>query len=113
MVATAYGRIAYVAGAAVITSRRLEDTIKRKNLNINGVPVSPAQAEVHRVLSGFPEGLPDHALVPLAQHVSGLHLSSSGVRTRRKELTDVGLVKSTRRTVTTASGRPATVWRTA
>lgn len=65
------------------------------------------------MLSSYPKGLPDHALVPLAQHVSGVRLSSSGIRTRRKELFDVGLVKRTTKTVTTGSGRPAAVYRIA
>ncbi len=76
---------------------------------IKGVKVTPAQAAVYRVLEGIDGGLPDHALVPLTQHVAGVRLSSSGIRSRRAELVRRGLVKETG-SVKTGSGRTATVW---
>jgi hypothetical protein len=53
--------------------------------------------------------LTDAALVPLVQHVSQARMSSSGVRTRRSELTDQGLVKSVGQ-VRMPSGRFASEW---
>ena len=53
--------------------------------------------------------LPDHALVPLVQHVAQAHMSSSGIRSRRAELVDQGelvLVDEVRM----PSGRKAAVW---
>lgn len=78
---------------------------------IKGVGVTPSQIEVYNVLKNFPRGLPDQALVPVAQHASGARLSSSGIRTRRKELTDLRLVKPTTRKVRTGSGRMAQVYK--
>lgn len=110
-VATAYGRIASVASAPRITSRPKEVTIKKntKTVTIKGHNLTPAQAEVYRVLASIDGGLPDHALVPLTQHVAGVRLSSSGIRSRRAELARRGLVKA-KGHVTTGSGRTATVW---
>jgi hypothetical protein len=76
---------------------------------IKGVIVTPAQAEVHSVLKQFGP-LPDHALVPLAQHVVSAHQSSSGIRSRRAELVRKGLA-SAESAVLTASGRKAIVWK--
>lgn len=74
---------------------------------IKGIAVTKAQADVYGVLKSFgSKGLPDHALVPLAQHALGAHQSSSGIRTRRRELLVKGLVKEVG-TVTTGSGRTA------
>lgn len=87
-----------------------EDTIKTK-LFIKNVPVTRGQYEVYNVLAEHDEGLPDHALVPLAQHVAHVRLSSSGIRTRRKELVDMGLVKPLSREATTGSGRHASVYK--
>lgn len=75
------------------------------------VPVlTPGQSAVYQVLKQYGP-LPDHALVPLAQHVVGTHQSSSGIRTRRAELTDKGMVVFTGELATTASGRKATIWK--
>ena len=71
--------------------------------------LTTAQAEVYSVLKQFGP-LPDHALVPLAQHVVSAHQSSSGIRTRRSELERKGLVKPFGE-VTTGSGRKAIVWK--
>jgi hypothetical protein len=60
---------------------------------INGNTVTDAQAAVYGVLAQSALPLPDHALVPFAQHALGVKLSSSGIRTRRKELFDKGLVR--------------------
>lgn len=37
--------------------------------------------------------LADHVLVPITQHAGDLHQSSSGIRSRRKELLDAGKVR--------------------
>lgn len=76
---------------------------------INGVKVTDAQADVYNVLRQFGP-MPDHALVPLAQHAASIHQSSSGIRTRRRELLDSGLVKFTGDTITTGSNRKAAVY---
>jgi hypothetical protein len=54
--------------------------------------------------------LPDHALVPLVQHVYGERMSSSGVRTRRNELVTLGKVQQSKDEITMPSGRKAAVW---
>lgn len=54
--------------------------------------------------------LPDHALVPIVQHVHGKHISSSGIRTRRAELVKAGLVTATGDEVVMPSGRAAKVY---
>lgn len=53
--------------------------------------------------------LPDHALVPLIQHVVQAHQSSSGVRSRRAELTARGRVAAVG-SVKMPSGRHAAIW---
>ena len=54
--------------------------------------------------------LPDHALVPIVQHVATAHWSSSGIRTRRRELERVGLIEQAG-AVPTSSGRAAALFR--
>ena len=76
---------------------------------IDGVKVTDAQADVYAVIEEFGP-LPDHALVPLAQHVNILHQSSSGIRTRRHELAELGLVSMSSKSWRTASGRKAHGW---
>lgn len=51
----------------------------------------------------------DAALVPLMQHLSQVSMSSSGIRSRRAELADQGLVESTG-TIRMPSGRLANLW---
>lgn len=53
--------------------------------------------------------LPDHALVPLVQHVAQARMSSSGIRTRRDELVKMGKVKQAD-SIKMPSGRSAAVW---
>ncbi len=79
-------------------------------LKIRGVKVTPGQWEVYQCLRDIPAGMPDHALVPYAQHASGLRMSSSGIRSRRAELAASGLVKPAG-TVKTGSGRIARVYK--
>lgn len=78
---------------------------------INGVTVTQSQADVYSVISSYGP-LADHALVPLAQHQMQVHQSSSGIRTRRKELTQKGLVRQVAQT-RTGSGRSAKVFEAA
>lgn len=78
---------------------------------IKGKRVTPGQAEVYSVLSRYGP-LPDHALVPLAQHVVQLHQSSSGIRSRRAELEDLELIREAG-TVRMPSGRRARMFEVA
>lgn len=79
---------------------------------IDGVNVTDAQADVYNVIKDFapPGGIPDHALVPLAQHAVGVRQSSSGIRTRRHELVELDLLKRGKRRWRTSSGRRAAGW---
>jgi hypothetical protein len=52
----------------------------------------------------------DQALVPLMQHLAPTHYSSSGIRTRRAELAELGKLKTKGR-VKLPSGRYAVVWK--
>lgn len=80
-------------------------------MKIKGIEVTPTQAEVYNVLRKH-GALPDHALVPLAQHVAQIHQSSSGIRSRRAELAGKGLVvEDPNKTVRMPSGRKARVWK--
>lgn len=72
--------------------------------------LTSAQQEIYTVLKQYGP-LPDHALVPLAQHVVGAHQSSSGIRTRRSELERKGFVRATGDLVRTSSGRTAVIWK--
>jgi predicted ArsR family transcriptional regulator len=75
---------------------------------IKGRKVTDSQKAVYDVLKQYGP-LADHALVPMAQHMVQVHQSSSGIRTRRKELEKIGLVKAVSET-RTGSGRAATVF---
>lgn len=75
---------------------------------INGSTVTDSQAAVYDVLKEYGP-VADHALVPLAQHMIHVHQSSSGIRSRRKELADKGLARLVA-TTTTGSGRKAGVY---
>jgi hypothetical protein len=75
---------------------------------INGKTVTANQSAVYGVLEELGP-LSDLALVPLAQHMLGVHQSSSGIRSRRAELTDMGLVVEVAKTKT-PSGRTAGVY---
>lgn len=68
--------------------------------------VTGGQADVYAVLRKYGP-LPDHALVPLAQHVMPTHQSSSSIRSRRAELVRLGLVTEQPDRVVTGSGRKA------
>ena len=75
---------------------------------INGKSVTKAQADVYNVIEARGP-LPDHALVPLAQHVLRSPQSSSGIRSRRCELWSKGLLRHVG-TEPTRSGRKAGVF---
>jgi hypothetical protein len=70
--------------------------------------LTKSQAAVYGVLQQFGP-VADCALVPLAQHQAQLRLSSSGIRSRRKELVDLKLVKQVS-TIKTGTGRTAAVY---
>jgi hypothetical protein len=76
---------------------------------ILGVPVTDRQAEVYEVLAERGP-MPDVVLVPLVQHVGELHQSSSGIRTRRKELCAKNLLASAG-AERMPSGRKAAIYR--
>ena len=71
-----------------------------------GIRVTGSQAAVYDVLSQHGP-MTDAALVPLTQHVAQSHQSSSGIRTRRRELQRLGLVKDAESNVKMPSGRTA------
>jgi hypothetical protein len=70
--------------------------------------LTPGQKEVLEVIKEYGP-LPDHALVPLAQHAMNSKQSSSGIRTRRRELEANGFVRRAG-TTQTHSGRTAMTW---
>lgn len=51
----------------------------------------------------------DAALVPLVQHVSNVHMSSSGIRTRRNELMHANRIREDGK-IKMPSGRFASLW---
>lgn len=53
--------------------------------------------------------LPDHVLVPLAQHLADVPMSSSSIRSRRAELAKLGRVEQVGQ-IEMPSGRGAAVW---
>jgi hypothetical protein len=75
---------------------------------IGSTVVTDRQAAVYDVLKQYGP-IADHALVPLAQHQMQLKQSSSGIRTRRAELVDLGLVEEVGQTKT-GSGRSAKIY---
>lgn len=77
-------------------------------MTVKGVKLTNRQSAVYEVLRQYGP-IADHALVPLAQHQMQVHQSSSGIRSRRKELSDLRLVKKVD-TTKTGSGRKAAVW---
>jgi hypothetical protein len=79
---------------------------------IKGVRVSDTQAGLYDLLKKYGP-MPDHALVPMAQHMMPTHPSSSGIRTRRRELQLLGLVIDTGKDVRTGSGRNAILFKAA
>lgn len=80
------------------------------SFSIKGVDVTPQQHDIYNLISRFGRtGLTDHALVGVATHEFKRPYSESGIRSRRAELARKGLVKPTK-SVTTRSGRQATVW---
>lgn len=70
--------------------------------------MTPNQQAVYDALEQFGP-VPDHALVPLVQHVAQVHQSSSGIRSRRAELAAAGAVTEVDE-IKMPSGRKASVW---
>lgn len=83
--------------------------MKTAKPRIKGITVTKSQAEVYGVFTNFGVALPDHALVPLAQHALRSKQSSSGIRSRRHELVAKGLLRVQGETKT-GSGRKAVVY---
>lgn len=78
--------------------------------SIKGVPVTQSQAEVYSVLSKHGP-LGDEALVPLVQIVSEAPSKSpSGIRSRRHELVQLGLVDEERRYTRPSGGRAISIF---
>jgi hypothetical protein len=75
---------------------------------IGDTVVTDRQLAVYDVLKQYGP-IADHALVPLAQHQMQLKQSSSGIRTRRSELVDLGLAEEVGVTKT-GSGRRAKIF---
>lgn len=70
--------------------------------------MTASQAAVLRILKDRGP-MPDHVLVPIVQHLSGDHFSSSRIRTARNELCRQKLVKE-KSQIKMPSGRMASVW---
>lgn len=70
--------------------------------------MTAAQQAVLNVLTNHGP-IPDHALVPLVQHVAQARMSSSGIRSRRNELVALGKVEEVDE-IKMPSGRMASVW---
>jgi hypothetical protein len=64
------------------------------------------------LLSAWPEGATDEELLGYAREM-GVPISDSGLRTRRSELVNKGLVEFTGEKKRTLSGRRTRVWRVA
>lgn len=71
--------------------------------------LSPSQSVVFDTLKHYGP-LPDHALVPIVQHVELSHHSSSRIRTARSELERARKVIDTGRSVKMPSGRSAAIF---
>lgn len=71
--------------------------------------LTKGQTAVLSVFNEYGVALPDHALVPLAQHAMKVPQSSSSIRSRRAELYRMKLLRKTGTTKTT-SGRTAGVY---
>lgn len=76
-------------------------------MTVHGRTLTKGQAAVYSAMSDWNRPIPDHALVPLVQHVAGTRMSSSGIRTRRSELADLGIVAPVGPGVKMPSGRHA------
>jgi hypothetical protein len=79
--------------------------------------IRESQREILAILRQTPDGMTDEALI--AEHVSrvrghgalaGKPMSVSGVRSRRAELVDMGLVRDSGRRSTTVAGRKTIIW---
>lgn len=70
--------------------------------------LTTGQEAVLNVLKQY-HPIADHALVPLAQHQMQIHQSSSSIRSRRKELLDLGLIRFAGE-CKTGSGRRASMF---
>ena len=82
-------------------------------MTVRGITLTDGQEAVYNAMKDWRRPIPDHALVPLVQHVAGQRLSSSGIRTRRCELTRKGIVVETGSGVTMPSGRKAATYKVA
>lgn len=71
--------------------------------------LTPSQQAVLDTLQHYGP-LPDHALVPIVQHVQNKHFSSSRIRTARRELERGKRVSDTGNSVKMPSGRHASIF---
>lgn len=77
---------------------------------IKGHAVTPQQADIYALIKRFgSHGISDHGLVAIARTEMKRAYSESGIRSRRAELTDKGLLKQVGK-VATRSGRQARRW---
>lgn len=70
------------------------------------ISLTTGQKAVLLALADLGKPVTDAALVPFAQHMADVHLSSSGIRSRRKELERKGLI-GLGTPITMPSGRKA------
>jgi hypothetical protein len=78
-------------------------------MRIKGIEVTETQADVYAAIKRVGP-VADNILVPLVQHTSDRHPSSSGIRTRRAELLAKGLLKPDK-VIRTGSGRRAQTYK--
>ena len=76
---------------------------------INGVNVTPAQADIYALVARFDSGVTDNVLVHVAQAEMKTVYSESGIRSRRAELARRGLLAEVGQ-VKMRSGRKARRW---
>lgn len=107
-----------LAVTATKAHARSEDPVTSHAAAATAGPLRPAQRAVLRLLEAFPAGLSDEELVEEYQasrrgRPDVMAQTASGLRSRRKELADAGLVVLTDEVRRTAANRPTRVWRAA
>jgi hypothetical protein len=69
--------------------------------------MTKTQKDIYQIIEQYGP-ISDQVLVPMAQHIAK-YKSSSGIRSRRAELADKGLLREAGR-ITLPSGRRAATW---
>lgn len=100
---------------ATVAHARIDDPATSYVAAASVGPLRPAQRYVLRLLKEHPEGMSDEQMVEAYQESRRGHpevpsQTASGLRSRRKELADVGFVRETGEIRRTAANRPTRVW---